>query len=159
MILSWRRLQFHYYFPTHKFVQAGDVESFRAPGLTSGLQGSVSVHRGALLLVPQWQWISSFVFYIYYISYLAPSLFYWQSLVIPSLVFSLKHPQHTIFFQNSIPNIAFQSRQFFFLSRITQKIAYLPTQLQPFPFDFSKSHVPLPRPSPSQPFPTTHVHN
>ena len=25
----------------------------RAPGLTSGLQGSVNVHRGALLLVPQ----------------------------------------------------------------------------------------------------------
>ena len=36
----------------------------RAPGLTSGLQGSVNVHRGALLLVPQWQCISSFVFYI-----------------------------------------------------------------------------------------------
>ena len=34
------------------------------PGLTSGLQGSVNVHRGALLLVPQWQCISSFVFYI-----------------------------------------------------------------------------------------------
>ena len=27
--------------------------SSRAPGLTSGLQGSVNVHRGALLLVPQ----------------------------------------------------------------------------------------------------------
>ena len=38
--------------------------SSRAPGLTSGLQGSVNVHRGALLLVPQWQYISSFVFYI-----------------------------------------------------------------------------------------------
>ena len=38
--------------------------SSRAPGLTSGLQGSVNVHRGALLLVPQWQCISSFVFYI-----------------------------------------------------------------------------------------------
>ena len=34
------------------------------PGLTSGLQGSVDVHRGALLLVPQWQCISSFVFFI-----------------------------------------------------------------------------------------------
>ena len=33
--------------------QAGDVDSSRAPGLTSGLQGSVNVHRGALLLVPQ----------------------------------------------------------------------------------------------------------
>ena len=33
--------------------QAGDSDSSRAPGLTSGLQGSVNVHRGALLLVPQ----------------------------------------------------------------------------------------------------------
>ena len=44
--------------------QAGDADSSRAPGLTSGLQRSVNVHRGALLLVPQWQCISSFVFYI-----------------------------------------------------------------------------------------------
>ena len=43
--------------------QAGDADSSRAPGLTSGLQGSVNVHRGALLLVPQWQCISSFVFF------------------------------------------------------------------------------------------------
>ena len=42
--------------------QAGDADSFRAPGLTSGLQGSVNVHRGALLLVPQLRCISSFVF-------------------------------------------------------------------------------------------------
>ena len=27
--------------------QAGDADSSRAPGLTSGLQGSVNVHRGA----------------------------------------------------------------------------------------------------------------
>ena len=33
--------------------QAGDADSSRAPGLTSGLHGSVNVHRGALLLVPQ----------------------------------------------------------------------------------------------------------
>ena len=33
--------------------QAGDADSSRAPGLTSGLQGSVNVHRGALLLVLQ----------------------------------------------------------------------------------------------------------
>ena len=33
--------------------QAGDADSSRAPGLTSGLQVSVNVHRGALLLVPQ----------------------------------------------------------------------------------------------------------
>ena len=35
----------------------------RAPRLTSGLEGSVYIHLGALLLVPQWQCISSFVFY------------------------------------------------------------------------------------------------
>ena len=45
--------------------QAGDADSSLAPGLTSGLQGPVNVHRGALLLVPQWQCISSFVFYIF----------------------------------------------------------------------------------------------
>ena len=44
--------------------QAGDADSSRAPGLTSGFQGSVNVQRGALLLVPQWHCISSFVFYI-----------------------------------------------------------------------------------------------
>ena len=47
--------------------QAGDADSSRASGLTSGLQGSVNVHRGALLLVSQWQRISSFVFYIKHI--------------------------------------------------------------------------------------------
>ena len=31
--------------------QTGDADPSRAPGLTSGLQGSVNVHRGALLLV------------------------------------------------------------------------------------------------------------
>ena len=40
--------------------QAGDADSSRAPGPTSGLQGSVNVHRGALLMVLQC--ISSFVF-------------------------------------------------------------------------------------------------
>ena len=44
--------------------QAGDADSSRAPDLTSGLQGSMNVHRGALLLVPQWHCISSFVFYM-----------------------------------------------------------------------------------------------
>ena len=44
--------------------QAGDADSSRAPGLASGFQGSVNVYRGALLWVPQWQCISSFVFYI-----------------------------------------------------------------------------------------------
>ena len=29
--------------------QAGDADSSRAPGLTSGMQGSMNVHRGALL--------------------------------------------------------------------------------------------------------------
>ena len=44
--------------------QAGDADSSQAPGLTSGSQESVNVHRGALLFLPQWQCISSFVFYI-----------------------------------------------------------------------------------------------
>ena len=34
--------------------QAGDADSSRTPGLASGLQGFMNVHRGALLLVPQW---------------------------------------------------------------------------------------------------------
>ena len=33
--------------------RAGDADSSRAPGLTSGLLGSMNVHRGAILLVPQ----------------------------------------------------------------------------------------------------------
>ena len=33
--------------------QAGDADSSRVPGLTSGLKGSVNVQGGALLLVPQ----------------------------------------------------------------------------------------------------------
>ena len=32
--------------------QTGHADSSRAPSLTSGLQGSVNVHRCALLLVP-----------------------------------------------------------------------------------------------------------
>ena len=50
--------------------QAGDADSSRAPGLTSGLQGSGNFHRRALLLVPQRQCISSFVFYIYIFLYI-----------------------------------------------------------------------------------------
>ena len=33
--------------------QAGGADSSQAPGLTSGLQRSVNIHRGVLLLVPQ----------------------------------------------------------------------------------------------------------
>ena len=33
--------------------QAGDADTSRALGLASGLQGSVNVYLGALLLVPQ----------------------------------------------------------------------------------------------------------
>ena len=33
--------------------QGGDVDSSRIPGLASGLQVSMNVHRGTLLLVPQ----------------------------------------------------------------------------------------------------------
>ena len=50
--------------------QAGNADSSRAPCLTSDLQGCMNVHRGALLLVPLWQCISSFVFYI--LSHLFP---------------------------------------------------------------------------------------
>ena len=68
-ILSYKCLHVYTFVVSRAFMagaadQAGDADSSRAPGLTSGLQGSVSVHRGALLLVPQWQCISSFVFYI-----------------------------------------------------------------------------------------------
>ena len=34
-------------------VRLAKQETLRAPGLTSGLQGSVNVHRGALVLVSQ----------------------------------------------------------------------------------------------------------
>ena len=49
--------------------QAGDAYSSRTPGLTSGLQGSVNVHRSALLLEQQWQRICSFVFYIWDVTF------------------------------------------------------------------------------------------
>ena len=39
--------------------------SSRPPGLTSSFQGSVNVHRGDLLFMPQRKCISSFVFYIH----------------------------------------------------------------------------------------------
>ena len=45
--------------------QAGDADSSQAPGLTSGLQGSVNVHRGALLLVPRWRCISLFLYFTF----------------------------------------------------------------------------------------------
>ena len=44
--------------------QAGDTDSSRAPGLTSGSQVSVNVHRVALLLLPPRQCISS-LYYIF----------------------------------------------------------------------------------------------
>ena len=44
--------------------QAGDAGSSRAPGLISGFRGPWVSNRGAIFLVPQWQCISSFVFYI-----------------------------------------------------------------------------------------------
>ena len=46
--------------------QPGDADSSRLPCLTFGLQGSVNVNRGALLLVPQWRCISSFVLHIWH---------------------------------------------------------------------------------------------
>ena len=64
--------------------QAGDADSSRAPGLAFGLQGSVIVHRGALLLVPQWQCISSLVFYIW-----ISILFFESGHLVPSLILGL----------------------------------------------------------------------
>ena len=51
-------ITFKYHLVTLTFMadaagQAGDSDLSRAPGLTFGLQGSMNVHRGALLLVPQ----------------------------------------------------------------------------------------------------------
>ena len=46
-------IRFYLFFLHEIGAIAGDADSSRAPGLTSGLQGSVNVHRGALLLVPQ----------------------------------------------------------------------------------------------------------
>ena len=37
----------------HFLISILTPDSSRAPGLASGLQGSMNVHRGALLLVPQ----------------------------------------------------------------------------------------------------------
>ena len=51
--------------------QAGDADSSRAPGLTSALQGSVNVHHGALLSMPQWQCISFFCILLGFFVYLA----------------------------------------------------------------------------------------
>ena len=52
--------------PDSFFNNASDADSSGAPGLISGLQGSMNVNRGALLLVPQRQCISSFVLNIYH---------------------------------------------------------------------------------------------
>ena len=79
--------------------QAGDADSSRAPGLTSGLQGSVNVHRGALLLVPQWQCISSFVFYTNNIS-LSTTLY----IYIPQAT-DLKRYNVNLFFINNFKQI------------------------------------------------------
>ena len=61
--------------------QAGDADSSRAPGLTSVLQGSVNVYRGALLVVPQWRYIRSFVFYIIQI-YFQPIYAMWLAFLV-----------------------------------------------------------------------------
>ena len=65
------------------------ADSSRAPGLTFGLQGSVNGHRGALLFVPQWQCIGSFVFYMlfslnYFVTFLLSA-----SIQISSFLFHL----------------------------------------------------------------------
>ena len=50
--------------------QAGNADSSRAPGLTSGLQGSVNVHRGALLLASHDS--ASVLLYFTFLSHLFP---------------------------------------------------------------------------------------
>ena len=79
--------------------QAGDADSSRAPGLTSGLQGSVNVQRGTLLLVPQWQCISSFVFYIA-VDILSP--FHWSPTNVQCLLSSQKECVFTALNINTI---------------------------------------------------------
>ena len=44
--------------------QAGDADIYQAPDLTFDTQGTTTFHRGTLLFVPQWQCISSLVFYM-----------------------------------------------------------------------------------------------
>ena len=51
------------WFLSKKNCVLNDADSSWAPGRTFGLQVSVNVYHGALLSVPQWQCISSFVFY------------------------------------------------------------------------------------------------
>ena len=53
-------LNIHKYTCIFVFALLTPVDSSRAPCLTSGLQGSVNDHRGALLLVSQWQFFLYF---------------------------------------------------------------------------------------------------
>ena len=46
--------------------QAGDADSSRAPGLTSGLQGSVNVHRGAYSIVSATVTVHQFFCFLHY---------------------------------------------------------------------------------------------
>ena len=43
----------HFIIREADYKKGGDADSCRAPDLNSGWQGSVNVHRGALLLVQQ----------------------------------------------------------------------------------------------------------
>ena len=96
--------------------QAGDADSSRAPDLTSGLQGSMNVHCGDLLLVPQLQWISSFVFYIQSAcTYMCHHLFNWN--IVAS---GINQPNSITHFNNAfgdtqnlfLCNTRFQTRRF-----------------------------------------------
>ena len=92
--------------------QAGDADSSRAPGLTSGLQGSVHVKSGALLLVPQWQCISSFVFSIRH-SVLLEDIFHRTEIISvwPEKIeeFSIRVFQHYFFFSLTRYNLFFRT--------------------------------------------------
>ena len=76
--------------------QAGDADSSRAPGLTSGFHGPVNVHSDTLLLVRQWQCISSFLFYtkdskIEWLNCGESTRIYWVETMVSSLdVFKFK---------------------------------------------------------------------
>ena len=58
--------------------QAGDTESSRAPGLTSGLQVSMNAHGGALLLVFVFYAVAKIVMHVKYKSTDALSLWHQQ---------------------------------------------------------------------------------
>ena len=64
--------------------QAGDADSSRAPGLTSGLQGSMNIHRGALCWCHSDR--ASVILYFTFLSHLFPFAV-WAGSTVPREVF------------------------------------------------------------------------